>query len=321
MANGLPRDTLDFLERFASYGSLLPILTAAVAADPSHVGYLRCTVGGLTDQELPLVDAVAQKVLRLVGNLDRVAQHYRWMCDIFFKEEVHFRRTGRYRLSTFAEADRDVYSNKEFMRRYMDGVLLSQVLWSNHARSMLFFLTNVIGRMVAPFTYLEVGPGHGLSAAFALENSPCRRVVGWDVSPTSVAHTVRSLHMMGAPDCFRVERRDVLQPYDGDEQYDVVVMSEVLEHLEKPGIALRNLAAAVAPGGRLYVNMPINSPAPDHIFLLRHPEQVLELVEAAGFHISCHSNFPAAGYDEAAAMARSITISCAVLAKKPEAGF
>ena len=65
----------------------------------------------------------------------------------------------------------------------------------------------------------------------------------------------------------------------------MVVISEVLEHLERPEQALSFLNSALNPGGFIYVNVPINSPSPDHIYLLEHPDAGVALIEAAGFEI------------------------------------
>lgn len=40
------------------------------------------------------------------------------------------------------------------------------------------------------------------------------------------------------------------------EQYDLIVLSDVIEHLERPGDALGNLAAHLAPGGYIAVTTP-----------------------------------------------------------------
>ncbi len=66
-------------------------------------------------------------------------------------------------------------------------------------------------------------------------------------------------------------------------RFGSVVLSEILEHLEDPVGALRAAAAWMRPGAWLWVNVPVNSPAPDHIFLLRTPEEAVELVRTAGF--------------------------------------
>ena len=77
---------------------------------------------------------------------------------------------------------------------------------------------------------------------------------------------------------------DILAADEAPGKYDMVVISEVLEHLERPEQALSFLNSALNPGGLIYVNVPINSPSPDHIYLLEHPAAGFALIEAARFH-------------------------------------
>jgi len=56
--------------------------------------------------------------------------------------------------------------------------------------------------------------------------------------------------------------------------------------------ALKATARRLRPGGRLWVNVPINSPAPDHIYLFRTPEEAVDAVQAAGFEVSETAFFP-----------------------------
>ena len=53
--------------------------------------------------------------LLMAGDEKRFAADYRWTCDRLRDEELYFHRNGRYRLSTFAEANEEVYSNEEYM--------------------------------------------------------------------------------------------------------------------------------------------------------------------------------------------------------------
>ncbi len=71
----------------------------------------------------------AAMVLRIVDSsnetLDTYCADYRFMCSEFLAEELHFRREHDYRLSSFEQAYEEVYSNTEYMDRYMRFILLS----------------------------------------------------------------------------------------------------------------------------------------------------------------------------------------------------
>ena len=82
-------------------------------------------------------------VIRLAasdGGLRLHVDDYQFLCEeIYLPEELHFRRNGSYRLKSFEEALTTVYSNAPFMTRYMNGLLVSDVLWNNHCRGLQHF--------------------------------------------------------------------------------------------------------------------------------------------------------------------------------------
>jgi 2-polyprenyl-3-methyl-5-hydroxy-6-metoxy-1,4-benzoquinol methylase len=309
---------LKFMPIFSSKPSFDTILGSVIEAWPEHETFLRSGIVRYLPETLAALERISERILALIGGeLDRHVGNYRWMCEQFFREEVYFRRHGYYRLSSFAEAEHEVYSNPNFMTRYMDGLLLSQVLWSNHANGAAFFIDRFLPEIATPFDCLEIGPGHGLFAGFAASHPLCRRMTGWDVSPTSLEHTRASLVRMGIDRPIDLVLRDVLRAELSGPEFDVAVISEVLEHLEEPDRALATLFDVLRPGGRILANLPINSPAPDHIYLLRTPAAVEDLVKSAGFEIETTECFPMTGYDLPTAMQRALTVSCLVVARRP----
>ena len=152
------------------------VAEAVLAAWPEHAGYLLKSFSGRSAAILDATEVAAAAARKLMAVQEaRFAADYRWTCERLRDEELFFHREGRYRLSTFAEADREVYSNPEYMGRYVNGLLLSQLLWYNHAATFEMFLNRVLGGARAPFDYLEVGPGHGLMVYFAAKAVSYRR--------------------------------------------------------------------------------------------------------------------------------------------------
>src|SRR5262249_960516 len=227
----------------------------------------------------------------------------------------YFRRYGRYRLSTFAEACQEVYLNDTVMDKYMKGLLLSQVLWSNHGMVQKFFVEKFLQRSAPGGRLLEVGPGHGLLMALAAKYAGCVELSGWDISAVSLEHTAACLKCLDVTTPIRLETQNVLACSRRRAEFDSVIFSEVCEHLEEPSTALVTLSRVLAPGGRIFVNMPINAPAADHIYLLTRPEDVVDMVRDAGFGIEDVCFAPAAGYAEAEARRRKIPISVGVIGR------
>ena len=291
-----------------------PALSRAIEVQlrvwPEHEAFLELR---FKHADLGFAERVAGLVARVTDSLEEVAADYRWLCDRMNEEELHFRRTNSYRLSTFADANREVYSNGEFMRRYMNGVLLSHIWWDNHARVIEYYANSFLPGNRDGYRHLEIGPGHGLLLYLAASDPRCASASGWDVSETSIAATRSMLARLGVTRGVELTQRDLMDGRDSDARFDSIVISEVCEHLEDPRAALVKLSRHLAPGGRLFVNVPINSPAPDHIYLLRTPEEGVELVRSAGLSVVSTTLYPMTGLDERRARKLRATISCIVV--------
>jgi 2-polyprenyl-3-methyl-5-hydroxy-6-metoxy-1,4-benzoquinol methylase len=203
------------------------------------------------------------------------------------------------------------------MLRYMRGLLMTQIFWSNHAASMRFYLNEFLIGNAAGYDLLEIGPGHGLLFSRAIADTRSGSVVGWDLSVASVAATREALDKLEVTRPYRLEVRDLFESNECGEAYDAVVFSEVLEHMEEPGKALDAIRGVMRPRGRLYINVPINSPAPDHLLLLRSPDEALSFVKSHGFEIERTGFFPATNYSLEAALKHALTISVCIIAVKP----
>ena len=59
-------------------------------------------------------------------------------------------------------------------------------------------------------------------------------------------------------------------------------MGEVLEHVEQPLIFLKKIAEIAAKDAFIFITVPLNTPARDHIYLFRTPEELYSLVECSG---------------------------------------
>ena len=151
------------LDDFVSSPHLLKIIATQLSVWPEHAKYLTARFAEDSPDFRTRSDEIANLVLLLVDDrLGEVCADYRWMCENFLDEELYFRRHKRYRLATFAEANNKVYSNTEYMSRYVNGILLSQLFWHNHAVAMDLFRTRFLPSLPKDFRHVEVGPGHGL---------------------------------------------------------------------------------------------------------------------------------------------------------------
>ena len=94
----------------------------------------------------------------------------------------------------------------------------------------------------------DYGCGPGLLLRHLDATSPGSRCHGYDFSESGL-----QLARNNFP-AARFEARDLYQTYP--DRYDVILCTEVLEHLEHPRKALTNLIRQLAPGGRLLLTVP-----------------------------------------------------------------
>jgi 2-polyprenyl-3-methyl-5-hydroxy-6-metoxy-1,4-benzoquinol methylase len=265
------------------------------------------------DSDIAAAERVAVLVLKLSDDPRGLATDYRWLCANLYQEELHLRRTGSYRLTRFEDAVREVYANREYMGRYMNGLLISQVWWENHTRVIDYYSRDFLPKNNDRYTHLEIGPGHGLLLYFAARDARAGSVSAWDLSEASLDATRDALGRLTVPREVHLEKRNLFDAPIGTQRFDSVVISEVCEHLEDPESALRGLREHLAPTGKLFVNVPVNSPAPDHIYLLRTPEAAVEMVRNSGYEIVDQRFFPVTGYSEERARKSALTISCVIV--------
>jgi 2-polyprenyl-6-hydroxyphenyl methylase/3-demethylubiquinone-9 3-methyltransferase len=99
---------------------------------------------------------------------------------------------------------------------------------------------------------LDVGCGTG----FLLEQLAGRgfRGIGVDLSPESVEHANRRLSEIGAADRLTAMVGSAYEPPEGP--FDLIALTDVLEHLEDPRRCLAALRAQLAPDGLLVISTP-----------------------------------------------------------------
>lgn len=274
-----------------------------------HAKYLRKGLSARSAEQLQTTEILAEAALTLEGErLGELAANYRWTCDRLREEELYFHRNGAYRLSSFEEANREVYSNADYMERYVDGLLLSQVLWFNHVGSCDFFMRRSPELLNPAARYLEIGPGHGLMTSLALRDFGLGAATVWDLSAVSVEHTRRSLRKLGF-DSVTCEVRDALSIENGEREFDFIVLSEVLEHIEDPMPVMAKLRSLLSEDGLIFINVPINSPSPDHIYLMETPDAARRLLTENGFVIVDEALFATQGTELERAFKNKVSVS------------
>ena len=103
-----------------------------------------------------------------------------------------------------------------------------------------------------PLTVLDIGCGSG-TLGEALKSDPKVRVFGLDVAPQAVEQAAQRLDGAWVAD---ITSEDPWPPEVAGQRYDLIVISEVLEHLFFPEHLLKAARSLLAPGGSIVITVP-----------------------------------------------------------------
>ena len=234
-------------------------------------------------------DAITRLVtyLQSVGsNMDEAAGAYDDLCREIMIETAHFKRTGKYSCGCQADAYDNVYRDEKVMRRYMIGVAVTLFLWPNHYALWDRYLSLLAERKGKVSRYLEIGPGHGMFLGAAVRDLQAESYTAIDISPASLKMTAGILPFLtdGDLERLRLIEQNVFE-MDTDARYDLIVMGEVIEHLDDPAPILRKLASVLSDQGLAYFTTCANCPVKDHVYLMRSTEEMRDLVTSCGFEL------------------------------------
>ncbi len=267
------------------------LLTQIQTDNPRQAKMLAASTSSLTPQEQRDLETYLTIESMSGTTTTQLSSAYNLIVLDTLREQMFFRRNGRYRYQRFDDVASEVYFSEEYMRSYMQGLALTGFLWPNHVAIRRFFhegLRMHAAPKGAGLSYLEVGPGHGLFMTAALRTGAFERCMGVDISPTSLALTRQMLEHAGVmTPHVQLACCDFLAGEGlGSEGFDIVVMGEILEHVENPQAFLERAFASTKRGARVFVSTCVNSPARDHIYLYAHHREVRAMLEASGFRVA-----------------------------------
>ena len=246
-------------------------------------------------------------------SLDFGINSYLRVIDDMVYEHIRFVQSGEYSCKSFQDANERVYSNPEIMEYYMHGLMLTQFLWEHHYKILKHF-TSVLEELSSTIkSYLEIGGGHGLYFNEAIKyigTESCRFDLV-DISKSSIEMATQFIKN----DHVNFIHSDIFK-YTDHKNYDFITMGEVLEHVENPTDLLCCVNRLLVSEGYLFLTVPINSPAIDHIYLFNNAKEIQDLVLKEGFKIIDEKIIPTEDISLEKAKQLKITIMYSALLKK-----
>lgn len=250
-------------------------------------------------------------------SLEEQAESYIVVLNDTLEETKYFVEFGKYRYSTLAEVEDKVYFNENYMKRYMVGLAISSFIWNAHIEVRRYFGKYIDNKQTQENTYLEIGPGHGEFFVKALRSQKFKEYFGIDISPISCQMSKDMVKNQFGNINTKCEFicKDFTK-CNFNNRADLVVMGEVLEHVEQPLQFMKDVKALLNDNGKIFATIPINAPAIDHIYLFSHPDEVKDLLNKVGLKIKECEYFMANNYSLEKALKTKNAIVMAVVLEK-----
>jgi SAM-dependent methyltransferase len=136
------------------------------------------------------------------------------------------------------------------LRRFYEKPEVPASSGQDRARRHALLLKQVLRDVGAPASIVDVGCGDGAATILAAQVNPGHRIVGLDWSADALRHAqARGLTLV------RAEVEPTGLPIASG-RADVVVMSELIEHLLDPDSVLEEVWRVLKPGGTLLLSTP-----------------------------------------------------------------
>jgi 2-polyprenyl-3-methyl-5-hydroxy-6-metoxy-1,4-benzoquinol methylase len=296
--------------------TLQALSEAIVAGNPVHAEFLAASFAGLSAEARQDLQEYVEYNTGRGRTIGYLAECYNTITNDTLNEQFFFMKHGRYRYSKYSEVADKVYLDPEYMNKYMYGLALTAFLWPNHAKMYDFFKQSFPRGKKG--SYLEIGPGHGYYLRTAAELGDFDRLVGVDVSPTSVALTKDILEHSSLETAAEIDiiQSDFLAAKSDERDYSCIVTGEVLEHVEEPGLFLRKIAELSNKDTHIFVTTCVNAPSVDHIFLWRTTDAIEDLIRESGLEIVEPLHVPITGKTLEQCRKDALPISVAYVLRK-----
>jgi len=161
---------------------------------------------------------------------------------------------------------------------------------------------------------LDVGPGHGFFSYLIKNTIPgFKRIDIVDISESSLIMTAEIIGKEN--DRISYYHEDIFN-FNSSFKYDLIIIGEVIEHLDNPKEILKRLSDLLTDNGILWLTTPTNAPALDHVYLFRSKEDILNLIESSDLDVIDSFGYYAEDVTDEFAMKNKVTQLIGAFCKK-----
>jgi len=131
---------------------------------------------------------------------------------------------------------------------------------------------------------LDVGIGPGVIFEGLIKAFPNAKVSGIDISSNCINYVLRILNFVDAEE-YLVFKEDIRDPSRIENDYDLIISSEIIEHVEEPDKVIKTIYQSLKRGGRLVAGVPTNLPMSMHLYNFLDFDHTVSKFQDAGFRL------------------------------------
>jgi len=131
----------------------------------------------------------------------------------------------------------------------------------------------------------DLGCGSGVILSEILMMKPRWTGHGLDISRESIKYARKLATHKGVATRASFQAGNIMSLPYMDESLDLVVASEIIEHMPEPLKVIGEIRRVLRAGGKLILTMPVESHTPGHIHTLSSGEDLRALCERVGFRV------------------------------------
>lgn len=154
------------------------------------------------------------------------------------------------------------------------------------ATARLNFVKEVVAAIPAlRASVADLGCGSGVILSEILLMKPLWTGYGLDISQEAVSYARRLAAHKQVDERAEFTTGNITHLPYADESLNLIIASEIIEHMPEPELVVCEIARVLKPGGQLILTMPLESHTPGHIHTLSSQEDLRILCERAGLKV------------------------------------
>jgi 2-polyprenyl-3-methyl-5-hydroxy-6-metoxy-1,4-benzoquinol methylase len=269
---GAYKNCLDLIDAYSDFAPLWERVLLAIYAGIGPP-LARC-FGGNTRSLWRQADAIVGDLLATSGMSPReIAESLR--------QYVRLKRNEDHNLS-FEKARESIYDQP-----FYPLVTHFTLAFQPSAVARMRFVRRIVKSSASPRAIVaDLGCGSGAMLCEVLQERAAWTGYGLDISHSAINYARRLAAHKGVAERAQFQTGCLMDLPFASGSLDVVIASEVVEHLPRPERVFKELSRVLAPGGLLLVTMPVESHTPAHIQALNSAKDLCGLIEGAGLTVS-----------------------------------